>query len=241
MDLDRYVVGFRENGERILELADGDLDAAVPPCPGWSLADLVDHVSRVYSMVAHALETGQKPDTIPDRPDDVGVAEWFTDRFERVTDLFASVEPAAPVWNWSVLGQEASSWFRRTAQETAVHRWDAESATDSCTPIEAELAADGIDEWFDVHVRTDATMPELSEGNASGSLHVHCNDTDGEWWAVLTDRVLELEREHKKGDAVIRGGASDILLALWGRVPLSDVEVLGDPAVVASWLSVPDI
>ena len=57
--------------------------------------------------------------------------------------------------------------------------------------------------------------------------------------AVDDDRV-ELLREHGKGDAAVRGPASDVLLFLWKRVPASAVEVLGDGAVVERWAQVVD-
>ena len=34
--------------------------------------------------------------------------------------------------------------IRRMAQETAIHRWDAESAAGTVTPVESTLASDGI-------------------------------------------------------------------------------------------------
>ena len=126
------------------------------------------------------------------------------------------------------------------AHEAAVHRWDAESAFGEPEPISPRLAADGIDEWFDVHLRSDIVEPEVT-GDASGTIHVHGTDTEGEWWASLSDRTLELERVHRKGDVAVRGPASDLLLVLWGRRPPSTVEVLGDTAVLDSWLAVPDI
>ena len=44
-------------------------------------------------------------------------------------------------------------------------------------------------------------------------------------------------REHAKGDCAIRGTASDILLALWRRVPLSELDVAGDRDVAERFIA----
>ena len=45
-----------------------------------------------------------------------------------------------------------------------------------------------------------------------------------------------VEREHRKGDAAIRGTASDLLLALWRRVDRPALDVVGDEAVADRFL-----
>jgi len=45
-------------------------------------------------------------------------------------------------------------WSRRQMDETTVHRWDVERALECTTPIDPIVAADGIDEYLDVFVRT---------------------------------------------------------------------------------------
>jgi MDMPI C-terminal domain len=39
---------------------------------------------------------------------------------------------------------------------------------------------------------------------------------------------------HERGDAAVRGTASDLLLFVWRRKQPSDFEILGDEALVAS-------
>jgi predicted lipid carrier protein YhbT len=60
------------------------------------------------------------------------------------------------------------------------------------------------------------------------TLHIHCTDTDGEWLLRLTADGIELERAHAKGDAALRGAASDLLLAVWHRADLDTIDVVGD-------------
>jgi hypothetical protein len=53
----------------------------------------------------------------------------------------------------------------------------------------------------------------------------------GEWTVREGNDGFVVTREHSKGDCAIRGAASDILLALWRRVPLSACDVVGDADV----------
>jgi hypothetical protein len=123
------------------------------------------------------------------------------------------------------------------AQETAVHRWDAESASISPAPIAAELAADGIDELLGNFV------PRFAEQSPApidlgGSLAIECTDSAGAWRVRLAGRAWEVARGEAQGDAVLRGNASDLLLFLYNRVPVDRVEVSGDEAVVGRWTAV---
>ncbi len=38
-------------------------------------------------------------------------------------------------------------------------------------------------------------------------------------------RVIDVTREHAKGDVALRGAAGDVLLVLWGRMAIDDAEV----------------
>ena len=67
--------------------------------------------------------------------------------------------------------------IRRMAQETAVHRWDADDAAGRPRPVEADLASDGIDEFLHHFARLAATTLRT----VGGSVHLHCTDVAGEW------------------------------------------------------------
>jgi hypothetical protein len=69
----------------------------------------------------------------------------------------------------------------------------------------------------------------------AGSVHLHCTDTAGEWFIHPDGRV---EPIHAKGDVAIRGTASDILLALYTRVPLDHLDVIGDAALAQQLVDV---
>ena len=75
----------------------------------------------------------------------------------------------------------AAFWFRRQAHETAVHRWDAQRAAtpSSVDPIDATLAADGVDEWLEVFVPRFLARTGVPDDLVGATLHLHCTDEGG--------------------------------------------------------------
>lgn len=234
MDANDYLTSLRADGARIRALTSRDLSLPVPYCEGWSLADLVGHVGSVLAMINTVMETGGPPPARPLVPEGRDLATFYGEELDRLDATFVATDPAHAVWNWSQGPQDAAFWFRRTAHELAIHRWDAEAAVSDCRPFDPAMASDGIDEWFDVYLRRGAGRA-IEPVNLGGTVHIHCTDTEGEWWASMVDSELELLREHKKGDVVARGSASDLLLVLWRRQASSKVEVLGDAPLLDAW------
>ena len=132
------------------------LDAPVPTCPGWDVAQLVRHVGFIYSRLALVV-TAQRtevPDRseLPDPPDGEARLGWFA---EQRTAMLAALEAASGdtlVWNWTGNSPGPTSfWFRRMAHETLIHRVDMELARGS-EPTEAdpEVATDTVTEFFEL-------------------------------------------------------------------------------------------
>jgi hypothetical protein len=114
------------------------------------------------------------------------------------------------------------------AQETAVHRWDAENAHGAATPTEPELAVDGVDESLTVFL-PDYLYEEPRDG-LSGTFRVEATDTGDGWLGTLWPDRCEVRRASGDADAVLRGPASALHLTLWGRA-VGGVAVSGDPRV----------
>jgi hypothetical protein len=96
------------------------------------------------------------------------------------------------------------------------------------------LASDGIDEFL-THMISDVVA---AASPIEGSVHLHCTDVAGEWTVRPTVAGgLNVIREHAKGDAAIRGTASDLLLVLWRRRDLASVDVIGDIAVATRFVA----
>ena len=242
LTLEQYAVALRRDGAALGEAARTDLDAAVPSCPGWTMRDLVVHTANVYKHKYEIVKDlitephDKTPETHPE--DDQKLVEWFEGWLAKLAATLAESDPEAHAWNWSDGEQVVSFWHRRMAQETVVHRWDAQNALGDSAPVEPELAADGVDEILYAFMEGDRSVgPERS-------VHIHCTDpgleTGGEWLVSMTEGKALVTREHAKGDCALRGSSSDLLLALWGRVPLDDVELLGDRGAAEALIALLD-
>jgi hypothetical protein len=107
-----------------------------------------------------------------------------------------------------------------------VHRADAEQALGRPVgAIEPALAVDGIDELLDVFLPVFGADRSPGDGR---TVHLHATDAEGEWLLRFEAGEVAVEVGHAKGDAAVRGPAGDLLLWLWGRHPLEDLEVFGD-------------
>ncbi len=200
--------------------------AAVRHCPGWTGADLLAHLVAYQRWVTD-LVAGTT--TVDGELPDVGGAEalslWDTES-AAFAELLRGLDPAATVPNWSVLPDVAEFWQRRSAQEFAVHRFDAATTVaDEPAPIRAEVARDGIEEYFDAFVDT-AVAAGAPQARHAATLRFD-----------LTDSALVIERHLRAPGpvTVLRGTASDLLLALWHRRDLSAHVVDGDRALIAAW------
>jgi uncharacterized protein (TIGR03083 family) len=237
---ERYLASLGRDGEALAAASEGNLDARVPGCPGWDVADLVWHTGGVHhfwgSIARGALQDPEKVER-PERPSRDRLITWYRDTLTATESALKTADPSAPVWTWTL--EKDVAWIRRRmAQETAVHRWDAESATGRQRPIDVDIAVDGVDEYLEFFIQ-DA----LDEAGSSPdlSVHLHATDVEGEWIARTSNNRLEVRRAHEKGDAAVRAPASQLLLFLWGRIPESDVEVHGDRAALVAFLQLADL
>ncbi len=211
------------------------LTTAVASCPGWTVADLLWHLTEVHhfwgAMVVERQSDWQSYKQ-PPRPVAEGLAEMYRHVREELLTALAGTDPSTPVWTWAD-DHTVGFVIRRMAQETAVHLWDATEAAGVVNPLEPMLASDGIDEFLTYF------LADVAEGAApvAGSVHLHCGDVPGEWTVRETEDGFAVAREHSKGDCAIRGAASDILLALWRRLPLSRCDVVGDAEVAARFIA----
>jgi hypothetical protein len=110
------------------------------------------------------------------------------------------------------------------AQETAVHRVDVESAFEATTPVDAELAVDGVDEVLVMMLGGDWTGYE--EPDLVGTVAV---STGGRtWYVAMTPAAVTVAESPGEAAVVVRGEPSDVLLWLWGRAPDDVVTFDGD-------------
>jgi uncharacterized protein (TIGR03083 family) len=230
MTLD-FLAAVRRDGARFADLLDGaDLSARVPSCPEWTVADLGHHLAEVYrfwaTVVAERLTDPEGMAMLP-RPHDSEVPAEFGRELEHLIEVLTTVPSDTPVWAW--WGRPtgtAAQVTRRMAHETTMHRWDLEHSVGEAASIDAELASDGIDE----------VLSWVSSAPA-GSVHLHCTDVAGEWTLFPDGDGVRLTREHAKGDCALRGTSNDLLLAIWRRVPVARLDIVGDGDVARAFLA----
>jgi uncharacterized protein (TIGR03083 family) len=237
-----WLAGLRTEAAafRAAACQEGALAAPAPSCPGWTVLDLVHHLGKVYGFVSRHAGRGVtgppervEPDDIPAGADPL---TWFDERYATLFALLDGLDPGLPAWNWAPQTKRAEFWHRRMAHETSVHRWDAQMAVALSEPIEAKLAADGVTEVLDTWLPGGRRRGPLDR---QGVVALRATDVEetwdirlrGEGVALLdTDTLLDDHDHHER--AVATGTASDLLLALWGRVPFEVLDVAGDPGLL---------
>jgi uncharacterized protein (TIGR03083 family) len=224
-------------------LASADLDTPVPACPAWNLRDLARHLGNVQRWVVGAIVEGH-PDTpeVDGPADRDGLLAWYDEGAAALLGALSGADPDAPCWTFGAKPRTVRFWFRRQAHEHAVHAHDARSAVGAPVPIDARLAADGIDEvvtmFFPRQVRLGRT-PALTR-----SLAVRVEDAGAAaaaGWVLGGDGVTPPagragpagpSRSAGSGgpdsadsgglDAEVAGPAEALYLLLWHRTGLDD-------------------
>jgi uncharacterized protein (TIGR03083 family) len=143
--------------------------------------------------------------------------------------MFASSEQTTPSATWWPPDQTVGFWARRMAHETAIHRIDAELAAGTATPIDADLATDGVDEILLIMLAGD--WSEAPDEAATGQRVAIA--TGGRTWLVGLEReAVKVAADEGARDATIEGDPSDVVLWLWGRAPDDRVGSSGDAAAL---------
>jgi uncharacterized protein (TIGR03083 family) len=241
-----YPSVIRENAVALAEsVRAAGLDAPVPTCPDWKTADLAAHITGVHTWVEMMVRTRSQeridrealPPMFSEHDGVDAVCIGVQERAGALIKTLSEADPDEPVWNWSVnQPKTAAFWPRRMAQETVIHRADADSAAANVpTVVPTDVAVDGIDELLTVFLPARASF--LGNVSLGGSLHVHTEDGGGEWLVRCEGAECSVTREHAKGDAAVRGGASELLLFMWNRAPVGTVETFGDQSVIEAWRS----
>jgi uncharacterized protein (TIGR03083 family) len=238
VDLDAYLNNLRADGDALADAAETAMDRPVPSCPGWVGRDVVAHTGKVHRLIGDRVRRGStSQDDVeqPVIPEGDAVLGWYREGLDELLATLAEADPGKPVWNWSSIWPDtAAFWPRRMAHETSVHRVDAQLAADASRPIDTALAADGVDEFLMVHFAEDAG--ELT--GAGEAVRLRTADAPGEWTVTAGEGGATIAAG-AAGDAAatIAGGASDLVLALWRRVPLDALAVSGDRALAERFLA----
>jgi len=223
--------------------------AAVPSCPGWTVADLTVHVARVYLHKAVLICTGQEPQPWPPPglalPAQIGEPSLalLGRSYGELRAEFRAHEPGTPVPTWFGPDQTVGFWIRRMAQETAIHRVDAELAARlPVTPVPDDLAVDGVDEVLKRMLAYGSQewpedFAELDGGHLAGedgrdTITLAAQGAAPAAWTIRPSprRVVVEDGGSADPRVLVQGPAGDLLRWLWGRAGDDAVSLAGDPA-----------
>ena len=239
MERDAYLSFIRGDAERMAAtISDRTQHVPVASCPGWDLRQLVRHTGDVHRWATEAIRTAARPGSpAVGAPADASLASWIRDGAEALVQALTDADPAAPTWHPFPFEQKVWVWSRRQAQETAMHRWDAEMAAVGSSSLDPVLACDGVEEYLELALPRVLSREKVAA--PTSSLRVRCTDVAGDWLLVNDDGRCAVSTEPRPADAVITGPAESLLLVLMGRTQRSTIEIEGDASAADSWLSLP--
>jgi uncharacterized protein (TIGR03083 family) len=201
---------------------DADHSAPVPHLPGWSVRDLVAHLTGDHVWALGVLRTGTNPGSGLAAAPETGPA--LLDRLDEVTEELlaelarAAAEPDRPCWNFAQGRAGLAGWWpRHQAHEAVVHLWDLESVSGSWTALDPALSVDGVDELV-------ATYTNRYAGQAlSRPLVLRCPGRAA-WRAEPAgpEGRVRVERVDPSTVADVEAEPGDLLLAMWHRIPADD-------------------
>jgi len=224
MENSRYLECLAADFARLRAIVPANLAAAVPSCPGWTVADLTRHVGMVYVHKTLAMREGAEPEQWP--PEGLADEEPLALLDRAYADLraeFAARRPADPAGTWYAPDQTVGFWIRRMAQETVIHRIDAELGTGQpVTPVPADLAVDGVDELLKVFVAYSVAewgsyFTDILAGSPGWTYTMR---TDGAAWRARTGPGLFAVEDGEgdgAADVTVSGPPEDLLRWVWNR------------------------
>jgi uncharacterized protein (TIGR03083 family) len=229
---------------------DVSLDAKVPSCPEWRLSDLVTHLGMVHRFWAATVAAGPADAPLPEEdflaPGELGPEALLTWSLAGTEELLSALRAAGPergCWTWwgaSGAPQTAGAVDRHQVAEALVHTYDAQLTIGRPEPLPGAEALDAVDEFL--HVGCGATGPWLFEPAVVALLAA-----EGPCWLLELTPEGSRARSFPAGAAAdpadvdsgrpaptvtARGSASDLVLALYGRIPMEALELEGDREVL---------
>jgi hypothetical protein len=112
-------------------------------------------------------------------------------------------------------------------QEAAVHAFDAQETIGKAEPLPGAVAVDGVAEFLAVGLGSMGEWPHRPA-------RVVFSATDGPSWTVDLTPAGAVLAPAAAGEpvATVHAPASELVLALYGRVPFDDLRVDGDRSVL---------
>jgi uncharacterized protein (TIGR03083 family) len=219
----------------------------VPSCPDWSMSDLGWHLAEVQYFWASIVENlFASPEAVPDleRPEDTELSSLFDIQSTRLVAALQARNPDDECWSWYQRGANVGWVRRRQAHEALIHRVDAELTEGSISPIDEDLAADGVDEILTTMLDS-SDIPDWSRFEPDGTTAAIASP-HRTWTMVLgrfigtspvtgnmyDDPAVVLQPIADIPTVTISGPGTGLDLWLWGRGNTVGLGVEGDPALL---------
>ena len=161
VEISAHIDALEHDGALLADAAEAaGLQARIPGCPGWQVRDLVRHQAYVHAWAArHVRERSPElldeelteSDILGRGPADPDLIAAYRDGHAALVATLRDADPDLECVTFMPAPSPLAFWARRQAHETAIHRYDAQSALSGGPPAPAAafgpaFAADGVDE-----------------------------------------------------------------------------------------------
>ncbi len=224
-DVDFYANAIQMHATQLADDARDHLDEQVEHCPGWRVADVLQHLIEVYwfwtTVVTERLQDRPelgRPTTVA-RDDLIDV---FDTSAQKLVAALRETNQKEEVYTWAPSQHNVAFVTRHQVQEIVVHHWDVGHAIGRVVRIEPDVAADAVDEFLTFSVSNAADPADPPRPALGGPLGLASSDVDVSW-TVDDDVVpgtIRFSTGVSEGVPVLTATSSDLLLWLYSRVEL---------------------
>ncbi|MEU6575496.1 maleylpyruvate isomerase family mycothiol-dependent enzyme [Streptomyces sp. NPDC046805] len=227
------------------------LDVRVPTCPEWTLFDLAQHLGEGRRSWAATITAGpaapaKSASEGPAAPwEREALLAWSAASTQQLLDALREAGPDRGCWTWwgaSQSPQTCGAVARHQLQEIAVHTYDAQVTLGAPQPLPDEAALDGVDEFLSTCCATTEPWPHepaavdfhAIEGRSwrlslsADGARASRLPAPGTMPATATATATAAGEGPGPADASARGTASELVLVLYGRIPVDSLKVDGD-------------
>jgi uncharacterized protein (TIGR03083 family) len=254
VEISAHIDALDRDGALLAEAAEAaGLQAGVPGCPGWQVRDLVRHQAYVHGWAARHV-ADRSPELIDDGltesdilgggASDADLIAAYRDGHTALVATLRDADPDVECATFMPAPSPLAFWARRQAHETAVHRYDAQSAVPGGPPAPAAgfdpaFAADGVDELIMCFA---ARQRYRLRGDGERSLTVRARDADARWHVRLADGGTAVGRgvavsDDDAADCTLEGSAAGLYAFLWNRsdAARAGLTITGRPEILDVW------